>query len=154
MIPRSQQETGAKQAAKEPFSWIWRGTEFVRVTPGNYEAICVGWKGPEYAPAYQRYSLRVNFRLLSEGAEVAMFFNFGRKPAQAPGPLSRYFCAWVKVNGGLPRRGQSMAPEIFMEAGLPYTIRVADAAIDSKKADKPDCLIYSRAEEIIEVRRP
>ena len=84
-----------------------------------------------------------------------MFFNFGRKAKpDPPGPLSRYFAAWTIANGELPRRGQQMTPEIFTEPGLLYTVRVADASIDWRKADKPPSLIYSRAEEIIHVQRP
>ena len=139
---------------KEPFPWTWRGAEFVRVTPGKYEAICVGYRGPEYVPAYRRYSLILFFLLLADDVEVAMFFNFGSNPKRRPGPLSRYFVAWVKTNGERPRRGQSMSPEIFTTPGLIYTIRVVDANIDAAKADKPPCLIYSRAEEILEVHRP
>jgi hypothetical protein len=154
MITHSPEERDKKQGKQEPFSWTWRGAEFARVPPGIYDAACIKSRGPEYVPAYRRWSVILSFRLLAEDVVIAMFFNFGYKPQKPPGPLSRYFVAWVKTNGELPRHGQSMSPQIFTEPGLLYTIRVGDAAIDAAKADKPDCLIYSRAEEIIEVRRP
>jgi hypothetical protein len=48
-----------------------------------------------------------------------------------------------------------MAPSVFIEGGLLYTVEVEDAKIDPKtKKDKPPCLIYSRVTEILSVTRP
>jgi hypothetical protein len=135
-------------------SWSWRGANFVRIEPSPYMATCCRWKGPEWIPAYRRYGFRLIFQLVSEDIEVTMFINFGAKPQPPQSLASRYFKAWTVANGDAPLRGQAMAPAVFVEEGLLYTIEVEDAAIDpTTKKDKPDCLIYSRVKEILNVTR-
>jgi hypothetical protein len=46
-----------------------------------------------------------------------------------------------------------MVLETFTEAGLIYTVRVADAVKDGKNEAKPDALIYSRVVEILKIIR-
>jgi hypothetical protein len=117
-------------------------------------ATCCRWKGPEWIPAYRRYGFRLIFQLVSEDIEVTMFINFGAKPQPPQSLASRYFKAWTVANGDAPLRGQAMAPTVFVEEGLLYTVEVEDAAIDpTTKKDKPDCLIYSRVKEILNVTR-
>jgi hypothetical protein len=142
-------------ASGKSISWTWRGANFVRIEPGSYSAICSYWKGPEWIPAYRRYGFRLMFQLLSEEVDVTMFINFGNKPQPPSSVASKYFQAWTIVNGEPPLRGQPMAPSVFIEGGLLYTVKVEDAKIDPKtKKDKPPCLIYSRVTEILSVTRP
>ena len=44
----------------------WQGVDLPRVPPGNYGAACVGWQGPEWVRSIRRWSLRLEFSLLSE----------------------------------------------------------------------------------------
>jgi hypothetical protein len=142
-------------ASDKSFSWTWRGADFVRIEPGLYSAICSRWKGPEWIPAYRRYSFRLIFRLIAEDVEITMFINFGDKPEPPKSLASRYFQAWTIANGEAPLRGKPMAPAVFIEEGLLYTVKVEDASIDPKtKKDKPACLVYSRVKEILSVTRP
>jgi hypothetical protein len=142
-------------ASSKSISWTWRGANFVRIAPGSYSAICSRWKGPDWIPAYRRYGFRLMFQLLSEEVDVTMFINFGNKPQPPSSVASKYFQAWTIVNGEPPLRGQPMAPSVFIEGGLLYTVEVEDAKIDPKtKKDKPPCLIYSRVTEILSVTRP
>jgi hypothetical protein len=136
-------------------SWSWRGANFVRVEPGSYMATCSRWKGPEWIPAYRRYGFRPIFQLVSEDVEVTMFINFGAKAEPPKSLASRYFKAWTIANGEAPLRGQPMAPTVFIDEGLLYTVKVEDASIDpTTNKDKPTCLIYSRVKEILSVTRP
>jgi hypothetical protein len=143
-----------KSISTAPISWSWRGDNFVKIEPGAYKALCLRWKGPEWIPAYRRYGIRLIFQPLAEDVEVTMFINFGAKPEPPKSISSNYFKAWTIANGEAPLRGQAMAPTVFTDDGLLYTIDVEDAGIDPKtKQDKPPCLIYSRVKEILDVTR-
>lgn len=110
---------------------------------------------PEYAPAFGRKSGRLDLWLTAEDIVLTMFFNFGLlKPGQFPGPMSKYFQAWVTVNQGLPRRGERMSPDTFLEPGLLYTVLVKNGDKDHTGEPKPEYALYSRVEKIVEVIRP
>jgi hypothetical protein len=154
-IADSQQAIQRKEAKQKPISWTWRGAQFVRINPGKYMAWCVEWKGPEWVPAYRRYSFRLIFRPVAEDVEVTMFINFGKSSEPPRSMASRYFKAWTMANGEAPLRSQPMVPAVFVEQGLTYTIEIEDASIDpTTKQDRPACLVYSRVKEILSVSRP
>ncbi len=140
--------------AKDSPSLTWQGADFPRVCPGDYRAVCVGWQGPQWVRAFRRWSLRLEFSLLTGEGVVSAFFNMGDDPAKFHiGRRSRFYEAWCLANGEAPRKGQQMALEKFTETGLLYLVRVADCAKDGKDAAKPDALVYSRVTEILKVGR-
>jgi hypothetical protein len=135
-------------------SLTWNGVEYPRVRPGNYQASCVSWQGPEFVWEFRRWSLRLEFCLLDDGTLVSTFLNFGKeKRPEVQGQRSRFFKEWCMANGGPPVKGQELTFETFVDPELIYTIRVEDCAINSKGAEKDDALVYSRVEEIVKVRR-
>jgi hypothetical protein len=93
---------------------------------------------------------------VDDGTAISGFFNMGSDPAmpQPQGRRSRFYAAWCMANGEMPRKGQEMRLETFLEPGLIYLVRVQDAIKDSKDELKPDALIYSRVTEILKVERP
>ena len=121
------------------------------MSPGAYEAVCVGWIGPDYLFAFQRYSLALRFRLLGEDEEVCLFLNMGQSGPPKRG--SNFFKVWTMANGELPRKGQEMELEIFTEPGLIYTVQVEDAEKDGDGKQKHDALIYSRVTRVLGVNR-
>jgi hypothetical protein len=133
----------------------WQGADLPRISPGDYQAVCIGWQGPEWVRAFRRWSLRLEFSLIPDGPLVSAFFNLGNDP-KGPriGRRSRFYAVWCLANGEPPYKGQKMAPETFTEAGLLYQVRVADAMKDAKDGDKPDPLIYSRVTEVLRIDRP
>lgn len=132
----------------------WNGVELPRVHPGNYKAICTGWQGPEWVRPFRRWSVRLEFRLLTEDAAVSAFFNLGANQLKPDiGRRSRYFAAWCAANGEMPKKGERMPLDVFTEPGLLYLVRVEDATKDSKDTLKPQAMIYSRVTEILEVER-
>ncbi len=142
-------------SSAKPTAWTWRGAAFVKIQPGKYMACCSGWKGPEWVPAYRRYSFRLIFRPIAEDVDITMFINFGKSPEPPRSIASRYFKAWTMANGEAPLLGQPMVPTVFVEPGLTYVIEVEDASIDpTTKEDRPACLVYSRVKEIQSCRRP
>src|ERR1017187_9699885 len=107
-------------------SLTWEGADLPRIPPGEYRAVCVGWQGPEWVRAYRRWSLRLEFSLLTDGTLVSAFFNLGCD-AEEPhiGRRSRFYAAWCIANGEAPRRGQRMAWETLADPELLYLVRVA-----------------------------
>jgi hypothetical protein len=141
--------------AKHSPNLTWQGVDLPRVSPGDYQAVCVGWQGPEWCRAFRRWSLRLEFSLLTENLCLSAFFNMG---CDASGPhigrRSRFYAVWSMANGEAPRKGQQMALKAFTDPALLYLVRVADCAKDGKDAAKPDALIYSRVTEILKIERP
>jgi hypothetical protein len=150
-IPHSQHDSNSKSRHD---AWIYQGIDYHLIPEGNYQAVCTQWHSPTFVPAFGRNSARLDFMLLDEDITLTMFFNFAAlKRGQIPGPSSKYFQAWVKVNRGLPWRGQSVSPDIFLEPGLIYIVSVTSGKKDSKGKEKPEFARYSRVDEIIEVTR-
>jgi hypothetical protein len=97
----------------------------------------------------QRWSLRVEFALVTEPGRASAFFNFGNDP-RGPhvGRQSKYWKVWVKANGEPPTKGQEMTPDVFLE-GQFFSVTIEDALFDSDKATKADAEVYSRITEFI-----
>jgi hypothetical protein len=141
--------------AKESPGLTWQGPDLPRIPPGDYQALCVEWQGPDWVRSFRRWSLRLEFILLSGDGLVSAFFNMGNDEAKPhSGRMSRFYTAWVLANGEAPRNGQPMELEVFIDQSLIYTVRVADAAKNAKNATKPDALIYSRVTDILKIERP
>jgi hypothetical protein len=103
---------------------------------------------------YRRWSLRIEFELLDDCQRVSRFFNFGANPEKPESRRgSHYFKWWTAANGELPRRGQSMSPEVFFE-GQVFRVSVEDASNDGEQQAKEDSEIYSRVTLLHEVSRP
>jgi hypothetical protein len=140
---------------KPSLSLTWQGVDLPRVTPGDYQAVCVRWQGPEWCRAFRRWSLRLEFSLLAENLCVSAFFNMGSDATRPHiGRRSRFYAVWSMANGEAPRKGQQMALETFTDPALLYLVRVADATKDGKDGDKPDALRYSRVTDILKIERP
>jgi len=133
----------------------WQGVDLPRVPPGDYQAACVGWQGPEWCRAYRRWSLRLEFTLLTDGTLVSAFYNMGSDTTKPYiGRRSRFYAAWCLANGEMPKKGQEMTLETFTEAGLLYVVSVGDSLKDGKDAEKPEALRYSRLSDILRIERP
>lgn len=136
-------------------SLTWQDVDLPRVPPGDYQAVCVGWQGPQWCRTYRRWSLRLEFSLMSGEGVVSAFFNMGSDPQKFRiGRRSRFYTVWSLANGEAPRRGQQMALEALTDPALLYLVRVADSVKDARDAEKPDALRYSRVTEILKIERP
>jgi len=84
---------------------------------------------------------------VSEPGEASAFFNLGNDPAKTHiGRQSKYWKAWVLANDGLPRRGQDMTPDKFLD-GQFFWVTISYATLDSDGKTKNACEIYSRITE-------
>ena len=111
----------AKTTKDAPRGPVWEGPDYPRVSAGRYLATVTRVQGPELIRRYRRWSLLVEFQLLSEPEHVRVcaFFNMGQDPARPRvGRNSRYFRAWTMANGELPRKGQQMTANTFQEGQL------------------------------------
>jgi len=144
----------ASEAKNSPVL-TWQGVDLPRVPPGDYQAVCIGWQGPEWCRAFRRWSLRLEFSLLTDATLVSAFYNMGSDATEPHiGRRSRFYAVWCLANGEAPRKGQQMTLETFTDPSLLYLVRVADSTKDGKDAAKPDALIYSRVTEILKIERP
>ena len=132
----------------------WDGPEYAHVSPGRYDAVVTRWQGPTWIRRYQRWSLLIEFELLSENVRVCVFFNMGSDP-QRPhtGPQSRYFKAWTIANGGRPCAKQRLDPAVFLDGQI-YKIEVADSSVDAEGKPKAESLVYSRVAAILSADLP
>lgn len=145
----------ATRKTSEMPALAWQGADYARIPPGDYQAACVAYQGPDWIRSYKRWSIRLEFSLLWQDACVSAFLNMGSNP-EAPqiGRRSKYYALWCQVNGEMPRKGQLMHPEVFTEPGLFYVVRVEDSCKDAKDELKPEALVYSRVTEILAVEHP
>ena len=132
----------------------WDGPEYARVSPGRYEAVVTRFQGPEWVRRFRRWSLMIEFELLSESKRVCAFFNMGTNPETLhAGPQSRYFRAWTLANGERPRPKQRLDPSVFMD-GQVFKVEVADSLADVEGQQKEDSLVYSRVTAILSADLP
>lgn len=132
---------------------VWEGADYARLREGRYQAVAVRHQGPEWIKTFQRWSLLVEFELLADGKRVCAFYNCGNDP-KGPQVLRRgnYRKAWTLANGELPRNGQPMSPDVFLESQI-FTVEVKDSRRNSAERDKADAEIYSVVAEIVAVDR-
>ena len=132
---------------------VWAGISYTRVAEGRYQAIAMRHQGPEWVRNFSRWSLLVEFELLDDGSRVCAFYNMGSDP-KAPVSARRgnYFAAWTLANGEMPRKGERMTADIFLE-GQVYTVVVKDCRRNAKEQEKADAEIYSVVSEIVSVSR-
>lgn len=99
--------------------------------------------------------MRLEFSLDPDEQTVSAFYSFGvNRAAPKIGARSKYYKDWVRTNGGPPKHGDDMSPEIFVNPEIGFTVHVCDADKDSKGNRKDEALVYSRIDRILEVKRP
>jgi hypothetical protein len=98
----------------------------------------------------------VEFELLgeTEPVRVCAFYNMGSNPEMPHvGRHSRYFQAWTLANGEMPRQGQKMDAEVFLEEQI-FEIEVDDCRKDFEERQKSEGEIYSRVIKITSATSP
>jgi hypothetical protein len=141
---------GAKTASYP----TWEGSDYPRVTPGRYDAVVKEVRGPEWVRQYSRWSVMIEFELLSEPVSVCAFLNMGNDPKRPSiGRQSKYFKAWTIANGALPCKGETMNQHVFLEHQV-FQIDVDDSGMNPEQQKKPDSEVYSRATNIVAACRP
>jgi len=144
--------SSAKHKTSDYFEW--QGPTYCRVTPGIYTAVATKYQGPDWLKNYQRWSIRLEFSLLDDpDVLVSRFMSLGEKSDKPSGGRnSDYFKAWVMANGEMPKKGERMLPERFLEGQI-YRIMVEDAVKNPDQTAKGDAEKYSRVTKILSVER-
>jgi hypothetical protein len=133
---------------------IWGGADRPRIPSGEYTARCTGHQGPHWVIAFGRWGLRLEFVLDPDEQIVSAFYPLGEdRAAPKIGVRSKFYKDWVRANGGPPRHGQAMSPEVFVNPEIGFMVHVSDAVKDGENSVKDDALVYSRIDKIIEVKR-
>ena len=128
---------------------VWRGPDYPLLESGTYVVRAVKVQGPEWVRSFCRWSLRIEFALTTEPGFISAFFNFGNdKTAKRIGRQSRYFKAWTVANGELPKRGELMSPDAFLN-GQFFEVLVEKCDRDSAGNAKPEAEVYSRVTKIL-----
>ena len=131
---------------------VWTGPERPRIPAGEYTARCTNFQGPEWIFEYGRWGLRLEFTLDPDEQCVSAFYALGEDPSTPKfGARSKYYKDWVRTNGGPPKTGQEMSPEIFLDEDLGYTVSVSDSKKDGEKKQKDAALVYSRIDKLLRV---
>ena len=143
-----------KAPLPKPPAIIWQGADYPRIEPGTYQVRGVDFQGPQWVRKYQRWSLRIEFALVTEPGNASAFFNFGSDP-QGPRVArhSNYWKEWVKANGDLPAKGQEMTPDVFLE-GQFFCVSIEDSTLNSDGKRKTDPEVYSKITKFHSVERP
>ena len=132
---------------------VWRGPEYPVLAPGKYLVRGSKIQGPVWLRNYKRWSLRVEFGLIYEPVSVSMFFNLGNSPEKHHiGKQSKFFKAWTIANGDLPRRGQRMNFDIFLDGQI-FEVMVQPCRTDAEGGIKAEAEQYARVEKIVSVTR-
>ena len=109
--------------------------------------------GPQWVNRYRRWSIRLVCLLTDEPGEVSYFMNMGNKrDAPRAGRQSNYYKAWTLANGGPPRKGETMVPEVFLDKF--FRVRIEDCRKDSDEKEKPESEVYSHVSELLEIVNP
>ncbi len=133
---------------------VWRGPEYPVLDSGRYTVRAVTFQGPQWVRSYMRWSLRLEFSLVTEPGSISAFFNFGNDPHQPRiGRRSRYYKAWVLANGEHPRKRQVMSPETFLD-GQFFEVDVESCNRDEHGQQKPEAELYSRVTHIFSATWP
>jgi hypothetical protein len=139
---RKQPTDGNAGLATVP-SLVWEGADYPRMEPGRYLVRGLKVQGPEWVRAFSRWSLRVEFATVHEPGGVSAFFNFGSdRLKQYIGRQSKYFHAWTIANGGPPRKGEQMSPEVFLD-GQFFWVTVEDSKRKTDGSEKTNAEVYS-----------
>lgn len=123
-----------------------------RLPPGEYQAI--SRNASVYSDRqFKRHVCAVHFDVLNEsGMEVigrcTWFLNLGSKDGPRCGRRSNYWRAWVKANGGPPKRSDRMSPCIFEDRCA--RVRLEDTTKDFRQVAVDSEMAYSVVREVIE----
>lgn len=146
IVKRISAAEGRKARRKNPIP-VWEGKEYQRHDQGERLIRVVEIQGPEWVRRYHRWSVRLESALTDEPGVVSYFMNMGNNP-EAPwaGRHSNYYKAWTLANGGPPRRGEAMDPDIFL--GKFFRALIEDCKKDSSDKEKADGEVYSHIKEL------
>jgi hypothetical protein len=117
--------------AQPEISWVY----VPRIQPGDYPG------RSRFATVYadkqfKRWVCAVQFDILSNSlmevvGRVTWYLNLGTRDKPHAGRRGNYYAAWIKANGGLPKRRDRLSPRVF--EGRYARVRVGDTTKNHKQ---------------------
>ncbi len=117
-----------------------------RIQPGDYHAISCS-ASPYFDKQFKRWVCAVQFEIVSESvlmesvARLTWFLNLGTHAKPHAGRRGKYWAAWVRANGGPPKRGDRLSPRVCV--GRMAIVRVEDTTKTHDRGDVESDQAYS-----------
>ena len=118
-------------------------TEYPRIAPGEYFALCY-WAKRYRDPAMRRWTCLLRWDVLSDDLQttiarrIPLWFGLGEGEKPHASRRGKYLREWVRANGGPPGRGNRLSPRVF-------TRRIARVEVGDTNSPAP----YSVVKKII-----
>ena len=123
-----------------------------RLEPGEYPAYCRSAKTIQER-VFQRWKCVVQFDLRSPDllrviGRVTWFLNLGSRDKPHAGMRGKFWEAWIKANGGPPKRGDRLSPRVFQGRMATIVIRDVETNHRDRKSRLDPSLFYSVVKEV------
>jgi hypothetical protein len=144
---KTDKKHGRAQRQLEPeIEWL----HVPRLEPGKYPAYCRSAK-TYMDRVFKRWVCAVQFDVLDENqkkiARLTWFLNLGSGEKAHATRRKNYWAAWVKANGGPPKRMDRLSPRVFVRRCA--TVLVADTTRDSRQELQSNDHAYSVIRDVI-----
>jgi len=148
--PKPRCQRASERPTKQPdIEWKY----LPRIPPGNYSAISRG-ASRYFDGQFKRWVCAVQFDIVSESASMeaiarlTWFLNLGSRAKPKAGRRTKYWAAWVRANGGPPKRGDRLSLNVF--TGRRALVRVEDTAKTHDGGQLESEQTYSVVRDVIE----
>lgn len=144
---RNHKTEGAVHRQPEP-EIEWRHVP--RIAPGEHPAYCRSAK-IYWDRVFKRWVCAVQFDLLDANlnpiGRLTWFLNLGDRDKPRVTRRKNYWAAWVKANGGPPKRMDRLSPRVFMRRCA--VVLVADTTRDSRRELESKEHAYSVIRDVV-----
>ncbi len=136
----------AKRRAEPEITW----QHVPRLKPGEYKAYCRAAKIYRDG-AYKRWVCAIHFDVLDDSLQkmgrLTWYLNLGSEDAPHATRRKKYWDAWVKANGGAPKRKDRLSPSVFVKRYA--VVVVGDTAKNSKQELITGEFAYSVVKDVV-----
>lgn len=120
-----------RSRAEPEISWSFAP----RLPPGEYPAFCRSSR-TYWDKQFKRWSCAVQFEVLDDSltqvlARLTWYLCLGAKEKPHAGRRGNYWAAWLRANGGSPKRGDRVSSRVF--EGRHALVTVADTTKDHRQ---------------------
>lgn len=128
--PSKQSPVVNRRAYSDRIEWA----DYPRLKPGEYLAHCY-WGKRYKDPGFTRWTCLLRWDVLSDDAQqviaecVPLWFALGDGEKPRASKRGKYLPEWVRANGGPPKRGDRLSPNVFTQRIARVEIGDADSAV-------------------------
>ena len=108
-------------------------TEYPVIAPGEYPAYC-RWAKRYRDPAFRRWTCLLRWDVLADDlltviASIPYWLSLGSRERPWASRRGHYMREWVRANGGPPKRGDRLSPEVFTRRMARVEVGDADSPV-------------------------